>query len=93
MLLILYPINNNKKFERHTFDYVSSKEQAIEALKQLNDVDEALFYNISTTSYSNFFMNLEDFVNDCNNQDVNIDEYWMIYLDLNEQEALDVLMG
>ena len=91
MFLVLYPIDNEMKLERHSFDWVCSKEDALEAVKQLKECEGTHFYDLSTTSYHSHFLTLEEFVEDCNNQDIDIDGYWMVHLDLSEQDVLNAI--
>lgn len=90
MFLILYPVNNNKNYERHTFDWVVTKEDATKAAKQLNDVDKALFYDISTTK-DNTFMTIADLAMDFNDDQVSVGNYWTVYLDLTEEEMIKAI--
>lgn len=93
MFLILYPVVNETKLERHSFDNISSKEDAIEAVRKLNECEDAVFYNISTTSYSGFFMNLDEFVGHCNDEEINLSNYWMIHIDLTEKDVMEAILG
>lgn len=92
MYLILYAIDNKAGFERHTFDLVDSD---FEIAKQLLKADadnkcDIHVYDMSTKSYSSLFLNADDFVEDCNNEEINLGLWWTIALNLTESELLNI---
>lgn len=95
MYLVLYP--TGCKYERHSFDHLdwSVPEEAKEVFKQLyadchNDYDFH-FFNISSTERSTRHLNLANFVEMCNNEEVSVESCWAVWLNLTEDDVLSVI--
>lgn len=95
MYLVFYP--TDCQYERHSFDNLdwSVPEEAKEVFKQLyavchNDYDFH-FFNISSTERSTRHVNLDDFVEMCNNEEVAVEHCWAVWLNLTEADVLSVI--
>lgn len=95
MYLVFYP--TDRQYERHSFDNLdwSVPEEAKEVFKQLyavchNDYDFH-FFNISSTERSTRHVNLDDFVEMCNNEEVAVEHCWAVWLNLTEADVLSVI--
>lgn len=95
MYLVFYP--TDCKYERHSFDNLdwSVPEEAKEVFKQLyavchNDYNFHLF-NISSIERSTRHVNLDDFVEMCNNKEVAVENCWAVWLNMTEDDVLSVI--
>ena len=74
---VFYPVNNNKGYDRHTFDnYTDDKIIA----EMLSEVDNLKVYNIDCNNRSKEVC-LYDLVEDYNDEELD-GGYWMIVLNL-----------
>lgn len=74
---VFYPVNNNKGYDRHTFDNYSDDMIIAEMLRE---VDNLKVYNLDCTNRSKEVC-LYDLVEDYNDEELN-GGYWMIILNL-----------
>ena len=74
---VFYPVNNNKGYDRHTFDNYTNDKIIAEMLRE---VDDLKVYNLECTNRSKEVC-LYDLVEDYNNEELD-GGYWMIILNL-----------
>lgn len=74
---VFYPVNNNKGYERHTFDNYTDDKIIAEMLRE---VDNLKVYNLDCTNRSKEVC-LYDLVEDYNDEELD-GGYWMIILNL-----------
>lgn len=74
---VFYPVNNNKGYDRHTFDYYTDDKIIAEMLRE---VDNLKVYNLDCTNRSKEVC-LYDLVEDYNDEELD-GGYWMIVLNL-----------
>lgn len=82
MFIFFYPT----EMERHAFDAKSDKEAAEELLRCKIECEDIRIYNLNTKSYNSNFCNAEEFANDCNNESIDLNEYWAIALNVSAKE-------
>lgn len=74
---VFYPVNNNKGYDRHTFDNYTDDKIIAEMLRE---VDNLKVYNLDCTNRSKEVC-LYDLVEDYNDEELD-GGYWMIVLNL-----------
>jgi hypothetical protein len=74
---VFYPVNNNKGYDRHTFDNYTNDKIIAEMLRE---VDNLKVYNLDCTNRSKEVC-LYDLVEDYNDEELD-GGYWMIVLNL-----------
>jgi hypothetical protein len=74
---VFYPVNNNKGYDRHTFDNYTDDKIIAEMLRE---VDNLKVYNLDCTNRSKEVC-LYDLVEDYNDEELD-GGYWMIILNL-----------
>jgi hypothetical protein len=74
---VFYPVNNNKGYDRHTFDNYTNDKIIAEMLRE---VDNLKVYNLDCTNRSKEVC-LYDLVEDYNDEELD-GGYWMITLNL-----------
>lgn len=74
---VFYPVNNNKEYDRHTFDTYTDDKIIAEMLRE---VDGIKVYNLECNNRAKDVC-LYDLVEDYNNEELD-GGYWMIVLNL-----------
>lgn len=74
---VFYPVNNNKGYDRHTFDTYTDDKIIAEMLRE---VDNLKVYNLDCTNRAKEVC-LYDLVEDYNDEELD-GGYWMIVLNL-----------
>ena len=74
---VFYPVNNNKEYDRHTFDAYTDDKIIAEMLRE---VDGIKVYNLECNNRGEDVC-LYDLVEDYNNEELD-GGYWMIVLNL-----------
>lgn len=74
---VFYPVNNNKGYDRHTFDNYTDDKIIAEMLRE---VDNLKVYNLDCTNRSKEVC-LYDLIEDYNDEELD-GGYWMIVLNL-----------
>lgn len=74
---VFYPVNNNKEYDRHTFDTYTDDKIIAEMLRE---VDGIKVYNLECNNRAEDVC-LYDLVEDYNNEELD-GGYWMIVLNL-----------
>ena len=89
MFLVLYPVDNDCGLERHSFKNYDllDKKDAKEVLQKIFENGVYKLYDLDQTSRSSRYHNLADFVDDCNDEEIDMNTWWMVYLNLTEEEV------
>ena len=74
---VFYPVNNNKGYDRHTFDNYTDDKIVAEMLRE---VDNLKVYNLDSTNRAKEVC-LYDLVEDYNDEELD-GGYWMMVLNL-----------
>ena len=86
MFIFLYPI----EMERHAFDGMNDKDAAKTLYKAFVKGDDVSFYDMSTNSYDSKFANAAEFADTCNDEEIDLNNYWTISLNVSEAEMEEI---
>lgn len=87
--LVFYPVENELNYERHSFDLMSDEE----AWKELQKLESARVYDMTRSDRNGQMLDLGDFVEDYNDEELD-GGWWSIILTLpEEQEEQRGLIG
>lgn len=89
MFLVMFNIDNYAGYERHTFDWNNNDKEILRHLYEANlsNALELRVYDMSTTSPKSYFLNIDNFVDDCNDEFIDMGSWWTICLNITEDEA------
>lgn len=75
--LAFYKVDNSCGYHRHSFDAMTDAAEILACLHELDD-DEWHLYDVTSGSYSNRLPNLDEFVNDYNDEELDGSGWWSI---------------
>jgi hypothetical protein len=93
MFLFFYPVVNSKKYDRHTFDGMND-EVAAKMLLDLKDNGETVpHYDMENEHPNGRFLNMVDFAENCNDQDIQLEHFWTIVLNVSYEKMRELVDG
>ena len=93
MFLFFYPVDNAREFGRHFFDGMKP-EEAAKILLDLKDEGECVPYYYMGNDYPNGrFLNMQDFVENYNDQDVDGEGFWSVIIDIPYKKMRELVYG
>lgn len=93
MFLFFYPVDNEREFDRHFFDGMEAEEAAKILLDLKNEGECVPFYDLDNTHPNGRFLNMEDFVENYNDQDIDGEGFWSIIIDISYEKMRELVDG
>lgn len=93
MFLFFYPVDNEREFDRHFFDGMEPEEAANILLDLKNEGETVLYYDMENDHPNGRFLNMEDFAENCNDQDIELEYFWTIILNVPYEKMRELVYG
>ena len=95
MILVILRVGNTKGYGRHDFECDDEKD-AIRKLYELQKEEGGVrFYNADSSrafDSTTRLENLTDFCNDANDEEISVEDSWMLLFDIDEDECMKIGM-
>jgi hypothetical protein len=92
MFLFFYPVDNSQDFGRDHFDFMDPEEAATTLINLKNNGECVPFYDLDNTHPNGRFLNMDDFVVNYNDEDLD-GGFWCVKIDISYEKMREIVYG